>query len=402
MLGAGKAAAEMAAVTERTYLEQGLDPKSGRLSGSVATRHGYGVETKIISVDEAGHPIPDDASINAAQTALKLATTATPNDLILVLLSGGASAIWCAPVPGISLDEKQDLTRKLLRAGASIHEINAVRKHLSAIKGGGLAEAAWSAQTNRQTGTRLITLAISDVPGDHPSTIGSGPTSGDETTLMDARTVVEKYNIQVSENIRNILSDPANETPEPNNEIFENTSFKIIASAKLALDAAARCAKKLGYKPLIIGEAFEGEASQVGHNHAILALEKMAGRSPVALISGGELTVKVTGSGSGGPNQEYILAMLTKLNGSSGISAIAADSDGSDGGTGSKDDPAGAFITPDTLNMAKSLNLNPAIFLENNDSSGFFRKLNRLIVTGPTQTNVNDIRIILIDPKSVS
>ena len=390
VLGAGKAAAEMAAITEKTYIERGLDPNSGRLLGSVATRHGYAVQTAIINVEEAGHPIPDNASLNAANTALRLAAKATSDDLVLVLLSGGASAIWCAPVPSVTLEQKGDVTRKLLHAGANIVEINAVRKHLSSIKGGRLVKAA--------NGAHILTLSISDVSGDIQSAIGSGPTTGDETTLRDARAALDKYEISVGANIKNALCDEANETPDQNDAVFQNTTYRIIASARHAMDAAAHKAEQLGYKNEILGDAIEGEAREIGRAHAHLALEKLHAQWRGVLISGGELTVKVTGDGSGGPNQEYALSMLMELQGCKGITALAADSDGSDGGKGAKYDPAGAFITPDTLNKAKALNLNPAIFLANNDSSSFFYKLNRHIVTGPTQTNVNDIRIILIDP----
>ena len=391
ILGAGKAAAAMAATLEQSYLDQGYDPSTKRIFGHVATRHGYSCPTKFIKVTEAGHPIPDQASIDAAQSALRMAASAAPDDKIITLLSGGASAIWCAPVTGISLSQQQTLTTKLLHSGMPIIELNAIRKHLSKIKGGRLAKASNAA--------KMLTLAISDVPNDIPSAIGSGPTLGDPTSLEDARNCIKKYQVPVDENITAALSDPENETPKPADALFANNHFAIIATAKDAVSQAARTAARLGYQPWVIGDALQGEARDIARQHAILALQKQSDGGRAALISGGELTVTLTGNGTGGPNQEYLLALLIALNGASGISALAADTDGSDGGKGLENDPAGAFFTPETHKQAIKLNLNPANFLANNDSSTFFKATDSLIVTGPTQTNVNDIRIILLESK---
>ena len=391
ILGAGKAAAAMAATLEQSYLDQGYDPSTRRIVGQVATRYGYGCPTKFIKVTEAGHPIPDQASIDAAQSALTIASGATPDDKIITLLSGGASAIWCAPVTGISLSQKQALTGNLLHSGMPITELNTIRKHLSKIKGGRLAKAS--------NAEKITTLAISDVPNDIPSAIGSGPTLGDPTSLDEARNNIEKFQVPIDKNIRAALSDPENETPKPGDALFANNHFQIIATAKDAVSEAARTAARLGYQPWIIGACLQGEAREIARQHAILALQKKADGGRAALISGGELTVTLTGNGTGGPNQEYLLALLIALNGASGISALAADTDGSDGGKGLENDPAGAFFTPETHKQAIKLNLNPANFLANNDSSTFFKATDSLIVTGPTQTNVNDIRIILLESK---
>ena len=390
VLGAGKAAAAMAKAVETTFTERGQDLESGHLSGIIATRYGYAMNTDILEVEEAGHPIPDKAGMMAAQKALASAGRAGCDDLVLVLLSGGASAIWSAPISSISLAEKQQLTEQLLRSGMPIRFINVIRKHLSAIKGGRLARAAHPAS--------VLTLAISDIPGDIRSAIGSGPTIGDETTLNEARMAIADYKIDLPDKITKALSDSANETPYPEDEIFQQCRFELIATARDAIDAAADQAEKLGFEPVVLGDAIEGEARELAKQHAGLALEKKQKGERCALISGGECTVTVTGEGQGGPNQEYALALAIALDGKEGIWALAADTDGIDGGSGDKNDPAGAIITPDTLNRAENLILNPAIFLANNDSSTFFRAMDDLIVLGPTQTNVNDIRIILIDP----
>ena len=390
VLGAGKGAAAMAQAVEKTLIRRGVDLKADRVKGTIATRHGYGLKTEIFEIQEAGHPVPDEASMTAARTALIKASKAGPDDLVLVLLTGGASAIWSAPISGITLAEKRDLTERLLRSGMPISSINIIRKHLSGIKGGGLARAAYPAP--------VLTLAISDVPGDIISAIGSGPTIGDETTLAEARAALAQYDIELPAHVRNALNDPANETPFPDDEIFDHCRIELIATARHALEAAAHEVKKMGYKPVLLGDALEGEAKELARKHAALALDKKRKGEPCALISGGECTVTVTGDGLGGPNQEYALALAIALAGEPGILALAADTDGTDGGTGNKNDPAGAIITPSTLKRAEKSDLNPAIFLANNDSGTFFRAIDDLIIIGPTQTNVNDFRIILIDP----
>lgn len=387
VLGAGKAAAAMAVATEEFYRRRGeLD----RIGGFVATRHGYGLPTEVIEVVEAGHPVPDAGSIAAAARALDMARAAGTNDTVLVLLSGGASALWAAPAEGISFDAKQALTKELLRSGARIHELNCVRKHLSRIKGGKLAAAAHPA--------RLLTLAISDVPGDDPATIGSGPTVGDPTTLADARAVLARFGIKPAPEIAAALENPASETPKPGAEELASSGYRLIAAPMASLQAAAGLARDMGYRVEILGDALEGEARDVGHEHGLLARKALARGERVAILSGGELTVTVRGNGSGGPNQEYALGLALALDGASGISALAADTDGADGGGGSPEDPAGALVFPDTLARAAGRNLKAANFLANNDSTTYFRELGDLVLSGPTQTNVNDFRAILIDP----
>lgn len=387
VVGAGKAAAAMAQATERHYTAQGL---GDRISGFVTTRHGYGLPTKIIEVVEAGHPMPDDNSVETAQRALKLAATAGPDDLVLALMSGGASALWSAPAPGISFAAKQALTKALLRSGARITEMNCVRKHLSAIKGGKLAAAAHPA--------RLLTLAISDIPGDDPAAIGSGPTVGDPTTLEEAREVVARYRLDVAPEIVAALSDPANETLKPGDAKLANTSLVMVAAPRQSIAAAARLAEEAGYAVVSLGDALEGEARDVGADHARRALDAKARGQRTAILSGGELTVTVTGNGQGGPNQEFALGLAIALDGADGICGLAGDTDGTDGGAGSASDPAGAIVMPDTLARARAADLNAAHFLANNDSTGFFRAIGDLVECGPTQTNVNDFRVILVDP----
>jgi len=395
VLGAGKGAAAMARAAERHYAAQG---QIDRLSGFITTRHGYGVATERIEVVEAGHPVPDAAGFRAAARALGLAEAAAPDDLVLVLLAGGASALWSAPVEGLDLATKQAVTRALLRSGAPIGEMNIVRRHISRIKGGRLARAAMSGYQGGGDQPRLITLAISDVPGDDPEAIGSGPTVADPTTLEQAREVIARRGIDVPEAVARALADPANETPKPRDPIFTATRYQLVARPQIALAAAAEQARSLGYRPILLGDAIEGEAREVAGAHAQIAREARLKGERIALLSGGELTVTVRGNGSGGPNQEYALALALALEGTAGIVAIAADTDGTDGGTGKPDDPMGALIDATTLARAAALGMNAATFLDNNDSSGFFAATGDLIVRGATQTNVNDFRAILIDP----
>lgn len=377
----------MAVATEQFYRDRG---QASRVSGFVATRHGYGLATDLIEVVEAGHPVPDAGSIAAAQRALELARSAGPDDLVLVLLSGGASALWAAPAEGVSFAAKQALTKALLKSGARIHELNCVRKHLSRIKGGKLAAAAWPA--------RVLTLAISDVPGDDPATIGSGPTVGDPTTLAEAQAVLGRFGIAPPPEILAGLQNADNETPKPGATVLSSSEYRLIAAPKASLDAAAEVAQAKGYSVQILGDALEGEARDVAAEHAGLARAALAGGERKAILSGGELTVTVRGNGAGGPNQEYALGLVTSLAGANGIAALAADTDGTDGGGGSPEDPAGAFVFPDTEARALARNLKAANFLANNDSTTYFRELGDLVQCGPTQTNVNDFRAILIDP----
>jgi hydroxypyruvate reductase len=385
MIGAGKAGAAMAVATEEHY--RGFD----RLEGLVATRHGYGLPTGTIALVEAGHPVPDAMSIAAADRALQLAATAGPADAVLVLLSGGASAIMAAPVKGVTLADKQAATKALLRSGERIHEMNTVRKHLSRIKGGRLARAAAKARS-------ILTLAISDVPGDDPAVIGSGPTVADPTTLGEARTILARLKSGVPDCVVAALGDARNESVKAGDPCLARAEYRLIAAPRLSLEAAARKAQALGYRPILLGDALEGEARDLGRSHAQLALEARQKGERVALLSGGEVTVTVTGNGRGGPNQEYALGLAIALQGASGIAALAADTDGADGGSGAADDPAGAVVLPDTLRRAEALLLNPVTFLQNNDSTGFFSALGDLVACGPTQTNVNDFRAVLIDP----
>jgi glycerate 2-kinase len=387
-LAAGKGAAAMAAAAERYYLDTlKLDP--ARLVGIATTRHGHGVPTRRIKVIEAGHPMPDEAGMKAAEDSLRLAALAEAEDLMLVLLTGGGSANWTAPVEGISFAQKQQVTRALLRSGAPIGEMNIVRKHLSRIKGGRLARAGQKAA--------IVTLATSDVPHDDASAIASGPTVPDLTTLADARAIVAKYGLEVDDAIRRALDDPSNESCKPGDAAFARTQFKLIARPKNSLDAAAKLAKEAGFATIDLGADLEGEAREVAADHARLALDARAQGKRVAILSGGELTVTVRGNGRGGPNQEYALALAGLLKDTLGISALAGDTDGADGGGGSASDPAGAIIDQATFAKMRSLHLDPQAYLANNDATAFFAATGDLLQTGPTLTNVNDIRVILVD-----
>ncbi len=387
IVGAGKAAAAMAQATEKHYTARG---EGGSISGFVTTRHGFGLPTELIEVIEAGHPVPDENSISSAQRALELAASAGANDLVLCLLSGGASALWAAPVDGVTFDMKQALTRDLLRSGARISEINCVRKHLSRIKGGRLAAAA--------NGKELLTLAISDVPHDSPDAIGSGPTVADPTTLADARAILALYRITPPAEIAAALQDPENETPLPGSDALSRSRYQLAARPMVSLEAAAKLAVAAGYRADILGDSLEGEARDVAAFHAAMAHNAKQRGDRVALMSGGELTVTVRGTGSGGPNQEYALGLAVALDGADGIYGIACDTDGTDGGIGKPDDPAGALILPDTVKRAADHGIDAVTFLKNNDSTGFFRGIGDLVMPGPTQTNVNDFRVILVDP----
>jgi len=388
-LAAGKGAAAMAAAAERHYLD-GLKLDPARLSGLATTRHGHGVPTRRIKVIEAGHPVPDEAGLKGAEQSLRLAQQAGGDDLLLVLLSGGGSANWIAPVEGVSFAQKQQVTRALLRSGAPIGEVNTVRKHLSRIKGGRLARAG-------QGAAEIVTLAISDVPRDDPSAIASGPTVPDPTTLADARAIVARYGLDVGDAVRRALDDPANESCKPGDPAFARTHFELIAGPKASLDAAIRLAANAGYAIIDLSADLEGEARDVAADHARLALEARSQGRRVAILSGGELTVTVRGNGRGGPNQEYALALAALLKDTPRLSALAGDTDGADGGAGSASDPAGAMIDQGTFAKMKSLGLDPKAYLDNNDATAFFAATGDLLKTGPTLTNVNDIRVILVD-----
>jgi glycerate 2-kinase len=387
-LAAGKAAAAMAAAAERHYLDA-LELEPSRLTGIATTRHGHGVPTRRIKVIEAGHPVPDQAGLKGADDSLRLAQQATADDLLLVLLSGGGSANWIAPADGITFAQKQQVTRALLRSGAPIGEINTVRKHLSRIKGGRLARAGMRAE--------VVTLAISDVPRDDPSAIASGPTVPDPTTLADARGIVAKYGLKLDDAISYALDDGVNESCKPGDAAFARARFELIARPRNSLDAAVNLASQAGYDIVDLGADLEGEARSVAADHARLALQARAEGKQLAILSGGELTVTVRGNGRGGPNQEYALALAGLLKDVSGISALAGDTDGADGGAGSAADPAGAMIDGGTFAKMKTLGLDAQAYLDNNDATAFFEATGDLLLTGPTLTNVNDIRVILVD-----
>ncbi len=387
LLAAGKAAGSMLEVAERHYLDAGFDPS--RLAGIGVARHGYGRPTQRLEMVEAGHPVPDAAGLAGAQKSIDLAASATADDLVLVLLSGGASANWIAPAHGVALDDKRLLTRALLRSGANITEINTVRKHLSRIKGGRLAALAQPA--------RVVTLAISDVPGDDPAVIGSGPTVPDPSTLADARAVLARYKIDPPASVVAALDDAANESPKPGDAAFANAEYHLIARPVDAFIATERLVREAGLEPILLGDNLEGEARDVAAAQAAKARELKAAGQRAVLLSGGELTVTMRGQGRGGPNQEFALALAVALDGMAGIYAVAGDTDGTDGGGGDATDPAGAYVVPDTLARARAAGLDPAAFLANNDSTGFFEPLGDLLTPGPTCTNVNDFRAVLID-----
>ena len=383
VVGAGKAAAAMAQAVEAAW------PAYRPLSGLVVTRYGHGVgPLPRIEVVEASHPVPDDAGQLAAARMLALVGGLGPDDLVLCLMSGGASALLALPAPGIDLAAKQTVNRALLRSGAGIQDMNCVRKHLSAIKGGRLAAAAAPAA--------VVTLMISDVPGDDPSVIGSGPTVPDATTLDEARAVLSRYGIDPGPAVLSRLRDPGAETPKPGDAIFSKTRTTMVATPQAALQAAASVARAAGVTPVILGDAIEGEAREVARVMAGIARQCAAhGQptpSPCVLISGGETTVTVRGSGRGGRNAEFLLALGVALDGHPGIHAIACDTDGIDG----TEDNAGAMLSPDSLIRGRALGLDPAARLADNDGYGVFAALGDLVVTGPTLTNVNDFRAILI------
>jgi glycerate 2-kinase len=387
VLAAGKAGGALTEVAEQHYLAR---LPAERLAGIAVTRHGYGRPTKFIPVVEAGHPVPDEAGLAGAAKMLTIADGATADDFVLVLLSGGASANLIAPAEGIGFADKQAATRAILRSGANISEFNCVRKHLSRIKGGRLAKHAFPA--------KVVTLAISDVPGDDPAVIGSGPTVPDPTTLADARAIVAKYRLELPQAVIRALNDPANESPKPGDAAFANSTYHILARPADALAAAQARAREAGYDCVVLGDRLQGEARVVAAEHARLARDYAAQGKRVVILSGGELTVTLRGKGQGGPNQEYALALAAHLDGARAIAAMAADTDGTDGGRGRPDDPAGAFIDETTLNRARSAGLDPAAFLADNNSTGFFNSIGDLFVPGPTFTNVTDFRAIVVDP----
>lgn len=383
VLGAGKAAVAMArAVT---------DNWSGPLTGTVVTRHGYGGQVPGIDVIEAGHPLPDQGSIDGAQTLMRIATQATAQDTVLMLISGGGSALVAYPADGLGLEEKQGVTRALLACGASIHEINTVRKHLSRIKGGRLARAAYPA--------KLISLAISDVPGDDPSVIASGPTVPDPSTYTDARAILARYGVALSPVVRACLERAADESPKDGNPVFAQAEYHLVARPRDALDAAASVATGAGYRVLDLGDRVEGEAQTVARAHAEMIQQTLARKERVAILSGGETTVTIApgSSGRGGRNREYLLTLGMLLNGHPDIVAVAGGTDGADGMPRADGiDVAGAVIGPDFSQALRDAGIDPAAALAQHDSGTVFTRLGTEIITGGTDTNVSDFRAILI------
>ncbi|MBJ7549639.1 glycerate kinase type-2 family protein [Marinomonas ostreistagni] len=381
VIGAGKASAAMAQSFERNW--------KGELSGLVVTRYGYAVTCEQINIVEAAHPIPDENGLNAAQAMLDLVSNLTDQDQVVVLISGGGSALLPLPYEDMTLKEKQDVNNALLRCGANIVEINTVRRHLSKIKGGRLAAACYPA--------KVTTLLISDVPGDDLSAIASGPTIADSTTCLDALAILDKYQIAINDRIREQLLKGAYESVKPNDERLALATTKLIATPQMALEAAAKRAQELGINSLILGDSIEGEAKEVAKVMAGITRQVRTFSQPIKppclLLSGGETTVTLSGDGVGGRNVEFLLSLAIQLQGQSGISAIACDTDGVDGAA----DIAGAIITEHSLNDADKKGLDASAFLMNNDAHTFFEKIGQSVVTGPTMTNVNDFRAIFID-----
>ena len=395
VVGAGKASAAMARAFERLW--------PGALSGLVVTRHGHGVPCERIEIVEASHPVPDATGQQAAQRILDLARGLGPDDQLVFLVSGGGSALLALPAPGITLEDKQSVTRALLRSGATISEINAVRKHLSAIKGGRLAAAA----AHGRPGIRVVTIAISDVPGDDPAVIASGPTVPDPTSFADARAVLAKYHIEEPASVITRLDGAVDETPKPGDRIFESSRYTLIASPQRALAAAADAALAAGVTPIVLSDRIEGEARDIGLMHAAIARQLAAGQFrvgggpvalPAVLLSGGETTVTVRGQGRGGRNSEFLLGLAGALDGAPGISAIACYTAGIDG----TEDNAGAMVFPDSIARAARRGVSLKSAAADNDSYGFFHAVDDLVVTGPTLTNVNDFRAILIVPPAAN
>ena len=381
VVGAGKAAAAMARAVE--------DHWPGELSGLVVTRYGHGVPCARIEVVEAAHPVPDEAGRAAAGRILAAVQGLTSDDLVLVLVSGGGSALLALPFEGITLADKQQINRALLKSGAGIEEMNCVRKHLSAIKGGRLAAAAYPA--------RVLTLVISDVPGDDPAVVASGPTVADDTTCEDALAILAKYRIAVPPNVQAVLESGVGETPKTGDLRLAHCETRVIATAQASLAAAAEAARAAGVDALVLGDAIEGEAREVAKAMAGMAKScarhGVPARPPCVLLSGGETTVTVRGQGRGGRNAEFLLALAVALDGAPGIHALAGDTDGIDG----TEDNAGALLTAATLARARAAGIDARARLADNDGHGFFAALGDLVVTGPTRTNVNDFRAIYIE-----
>ncbi len=385
VVGAGKGSAEMARSFEEAWYNKGYKD----LSGLVITRYGHKRKCKNINIIEASHPVPDQAGLQATKEMIKLLKTLNEEDLLIVLISGGGSSLLVLPIDGVSLEEKQELTNSLLKCGASISEINSVRKHLSKVKGGNLASYAFPA--------KIITLAISDVPGDDFGVIASGPTYPDNTSSINALAVLDKYKISCSKNIYESLNSEVNETPDKEDKIFDRSDFKLIAQPQNALLKAAEVSEDNKFSSLILSDSIEGESNDIGMVHAAIVkqVNKYAqpAKAPLCILSGGETTVTIRNpNGKGGRNTQFLLSLAIALDSVANVYAIACDTDGIDG----SENNAGALLYPDTLERAYKLGLNPKKYLERNDAYTFFFKLGDLVETGPTYTNVNDFRAILV------
>lgn len=382
IIGAGKASGAMAKALE--------DAWDGPLDGIVVTRYGYRLPTERLEVVEAAHPVPDAAGRKAAQRIFNAVQGLTEDDLVLALISGGGSALLAAPAEGISLEDKQAVNKALLASGATISEMNTVRKHLSAIKGGRLARAAYPA--------KVVALMISDVPGDDASIIASGPTVPDPSTNADAIAIVEKYGIDLPPSVQQVL-ETIEETPKAGDKCFDKVENVMIATPQASLEAAAEVARAAGVTPVILGDSIEGESRDVGLVHVGIARQcAMRGQPmepPCVLISGGETTITLKGDGKGGPNTEFLLAMAIALDGMENIYALAGDTDGVDG----SEDNAGALIYPNTLQRAEAAGISAKAMLANNDPYTFFKGIGDLLETGPTMTNVNDLRLVYIEKR---
>lgn len=381
VIGAGKASAAMAQAFEAAW--------PWPLEGMVVTRYGHAVPCERIEIVEASHPVPDAAGHEAARRMLELVSGLTEDDLVVSLISGGGSSLLPLPLAGISLDDKQAINRALLKSGATITEMNCVRRHLSAIKGGRLAAACHPA--------RVCNLLLSDVPGDDPVDIASGPTVADRTTRQDALDIIRRYGLAIPAHVMRVLDSSAAESIKPGDSRLPRIDTTLIATPRMALQAAAAVAREAGVPVHLLGDAIEGEARDVGLVLGSIALETADHQlfpTPCVLLSGGETTVTVRGQGRGGRNVEFLLALALTLRGHAGIHALAGDTDGVDG----LEEIAGAVITPDTLRRAWALGIRPQDALANNDGHGFFEALGDAVITGPTLTNVNDFRAILIAP----
>ncbi len=386
VIGAGKASAAMAQALERHW-------DQGPISGVVVTRYGYAVPCEHIKILEAAHPVPDQAGENAAHEILRTINNLSPDDLVICLISGGGSSLLPLAAPGISLADKQAINKALLKSGASISEMNCVRRHLSAIKGGRLAAACHPA--------KLLNLIISDVPGDNPMDIASGPTVDDPTSCEQALDIIRRYGIDIPVAAKTLLESGQGETIKPDDDRLAHVTTHLIATPQMALQAAARVAEQAGIKAVLLGDSIEGEARDVAKVMAGIALStKQHGQpatAPCVLLSGGETTVTIKGTGRGGRNVEFLLSAAIATAGTEGIYGLAGDTDGVDG----QEEIAGAYFDPSTLRRAWDKGLRPVESLDNNDGHGFFEALDDALITGPTLTNVNDFRAILVLPNSV-